>query len=324
MLKKVKRYRAVIIGAGRIAAGFDVPGSKHVLTHAHAYHIHAKTDLVGIYDIIPAAATRAAKKWSTRAYGDLEQMLDEMKPDIISVCTPDNAHVTALLKIAAFKPAIVICEKPIAVSFPDAELVVKIFVQKRIPLLINQTLRFDVKMQEIQRGLQRGAYGPVISASAFYAKGILHNGIHVVDLARFLFGEVNEARVLFVRKDVPGQDKTVGGFLRLARCPQFFMMAGDERVTSIYEFDILCEKRRFRITDAGFVMSKQMVVADPLFTGYRMLSKPKTSATGLGNAMLTLVDHAVRNVERHTPLLCTASDALRSYSICAKLLAQSK
>ncbi len=324
MPKKAKHYRTVIVGAGRIAAGFDEPGGKHVLTHAHAFQAHAQTDLVGIYDVSPAVAAKAAKKWSTRAFGDLGQMLSETKPDVVSVCTPDDAHVPALLKIAASKPALVICEKPIAASLKDAGKVVKLYEKNRIPLLVNQILRFDVAMQDLRRGLQRGAYGQIISASGFYAKGILHNGVHIVDLARFLFGEAHEYRALFARKDVSGDDRTVGGFMRFARCPQFHLMAGDERITSIYEFDILCQKKRFRITDAGFTINEQTIVADPYFSGYRALGAPKASPTGLGDSMLVLLDNAVQNLERRKPLICPASDALKSYAICEKLLAQSK
>ena len=43
-------YKAVIIGAGNIAAGFDSPKSEKVLTHAHAILLHPDFELLGFYD----------------------------------------------------------------------------------------------------------------------------------------------------------------------------------------------------------------------------------------------------------------------------------
>ena len=40
-------YKAVIIGAGNIAAGFDSPKSEKVLTHAHAITLHPDFELLG-------------------------------------------------------------------------------------------------------------------------------------------------------------------------------------------------------------------------------------------------------------------------------------
>lgn len=43
--------RVVIIGAGNIAAGFDTPESKKILTHAHAVVVNPDFQLLGFYDI---------------------------------------------------------------------------------------------------------------------------------------------------------------------------------------------------------------------------------------------------------------------------------
>ena len=49
--KHKKIYDAVIIGAGRIASGFDTPRSKDILTHAHAIAKESRLRLTGITDI---------------------------------------------------------------------------------------------------------------------------------------------------------------------------------------------------------------------------------------------------------------------------------
>ena len=55
-------------------------------------------------------------KW----YTDPQKMLDELKPDFVSVCTPNRYHKQWTL--AALRAgADVACEKPMAVSLADAE-----------------------------------------------------------------------------------------------------------------------------------------------------------------------------------------------------------
>jgi len=41
------KYKAIIIGAGRIASDFDYPGSKKILTRANAFKKHPSIDLIG-------------------------------------------------------------------------------------------------------------------------------------------------------------------------------------------------------------------------------------------------------------------------------------
>jgi len=45
---KVKKYSAVIVGAGNIGTGFDKPKSKNILTHANALLKNRRINLLGI------------------------------------------------------------------------------------------------------------------------------------------------------------------------------------------------------------------------------------------------------------------------------------
>src|SRR3989344_3093996 len=97
-------YRAVIIGAGRIGATFDTPESADVLTHAHGYLKHPAVELVGFYDTDVQKAGAAARLWSSESFRSLEILFGEGKPDLVSICTPDENHAETLEQAIAHKP----------------------------------------------------------------------------------------------------------------------------------------------------------------------------------------------------------------------------
>src|SRR3989339_2147333 len=142
-MSKQKKFKALIIGAGRIASGFDDPKSKQILTHAHAYKKHPQIEFIGFYDIDFKKAKLAAKKWSVGSYSDFKKAINENMPDIISICTPDRNHFEQFKMISQLKnkPKIVICEKPLTVGLYNTKKIVQLYNKKKIPVLVNHSRR---------------------------------------------------------------------------------------------------------------------------------------------------------------------------------------
>ncbi len=324
MLNKKKhgsaKYKAGIIGAGRIASGFDAPAKKEILTHAHAYMVHPQTNLVGFVDINKETARAAGKKWLCSAFTDLEAMFREVKPDIVSICTPDENHFSILTKVNQYKPRLVICEKPATTDVQKTKEVLNLYKKTKTPLLINYSRRFDKKIQKLRKEIQSAKYGKILSACGIYTKGILHNGSHLIDLCRYFFGEVVSFRTEYAISDYRENDKSVAGFIKFEKCPCFHLMVGDCRKYSIFELDILLEKKRFRFFNSGLNISIQKVIKDPFLKGFFDLGKPIVNKTFLTRAQLALVDNAVGHLERKEPLICDIHDALKTQEVCELLL----
>ena len=90
MIKRIKKFTAVVIGAGSIGANkdnkYDSPKTKNILTHAHAYYKSDAIDLIGIIDPDKNKLKLATEKWKTKGYSSIDEM--EIMPDILSVCIP--------------------------------------------------------------------------------------------------------------------------------------------------------------------------------------------------------------------------------------------
>ncbi|MDO8558221.1 MAG: Gfo/Idh/MocA family oxidoreductase [bacterium] len=317
-------FKAVIIGAGRIASQFDSPKSGGVLTHAHAFDRHPRVDLMGMFDTNKGVARREAKKWGCQAYDDLDTMMKTVQPEIVSICTPDSSHFGILLKIAPYRPRIVICEKPVTLHVADTRKIVRLYRHLGIPVVVNYPRRFDRAVQEIQHAITTGEYGKVLCASGTYTKGILHSGSHMIDLCRFLFGEARSVVTTLAVADYSPSDTNISGCLEFELCKQFHLMVGDERKYSLFELDILFERCRIRLIDSGFYISVQDVGKDHRYAGYQCLSKPVSKRTSLNRAMLALVDNVVHYLSHGQLLIGRVEDAAKTQRVCELLLTGKK
>lgn len=316
---KKAKYSAIIIGAGRIASGFDEPESPNILTHAHAYQDNGNTELLGFFDTDQRAAARAARKWNCRSFASMGEV-EQAKPDIVSICTPNDTHADYLRLVAGLKPKMVICEKPATASLKETEEIARLYEKSAIPVLVNYTRRFNEVFGKLKKEIAQGKYGKVMSGSGVYVKGVLHNGSHLIDFCRYLLGDVVEARPMQKFSNYDNQnDANVSGLLRFSKCDQFYLIANDNREYFILEIDLLFEKGRLRFLDEGYRLSVSRVINDPVFKGYRCLSEPKIIETGLNRAFKILMENAVDHLNRKTALRCSLDDALKVQKICSDL-----
>ena len=315
---KKKVYRVAIIGAGRIGAGFDEPHSRKILTHAHAFSANSRTEVVAFVDANHSTGRREAKRWSASFFTDIDRMFLDTKPDIVIIATPDNTHAVLLEKILHLHPSLIICEKPVVETPEEALHIKKVFRNSKIPTIVNYSRRFDTSFCEVRENIQKGVYGRVISGSCLYDKSLIHNGSHLVDLARFLFGEMN-GYVCFPQGKTNGLNERVSAIASFDRCQQFHIMTGDERFYTVGEFDILTEKARLRFSNVTRDLLIQKVVDDKVFKGYRILGTPKKRKTGLFGTLPELARHSVAVLDCRELPRSTVTDALKSYAACLTL-----
>ncbi|OGG74750.1 hypothetical protein A3A37_01365 [Candidatus Kaiserbacteria bacterium RIFCSPLOWO2_01_FULL_52_36] len=319
MKRKTNAYRVAIIGAGRIAAGFDTLRSRHVLTHAHAIVSNRRLKLVGITDTDEGRGKHEARKWEADFYPDMEGMLAYLEPDIVVIATPDETHTDTLLRVLRTHPGLIICEKPAASDPKDIPKIRSAERERGVPVIVNFRRRFDPTVRDIQRDMLRERFGKIISASALYTKGLFHNGSHAIDLARLFFGEMTNAKAHFIVDDFEKGSPSVGGVAAFERCPQFYLMTGDERYFSLFEFEILTEKKRLRFINEGFSLVSQDVVPDPVFKGYSTLGKESVRKTGLIRSMSFLMKNAVAVLDGTEEPISSLEEALKTESTCLKL-----
>jgi predicted dehydrogenase len=311
-------YRVGIIGAGRIASGFDEPGGARVLTHAHAVTRQSVLALTGFYDINPDVSRASAAKWGGESFDSLDELLTAAS-DLVIIAVPDAFHEAYLKAVAQYAPRLVICEKPLTHDLPSAREIVQLFAERGIPLLVNYQRRFDADVIELARRIQQGELGRPLGGTLLYSKGTKHNGSHAVDLLRYLFGEPTRLQVFEKVIDFSAEDPTVSGRIEFPSVA-ITLQAADERIFSIFEIDLLFTGGRYRFTHSGLDIEISQPKPDPVFAGYCELSVVESRSSGLGDSLSNLLAAAADFLAGGKLPSNTAADALATQEVCVGLI----
>jgi predicted dehydrogenase len=172
-------------------------------------------ECVAVYNRTRHRAEKLAAEFGIpRIYDDPDQLLSAEKLDFVDICTSQETHAGLLRKAAARRLAVV-CQKPMAVSLEEAQEMVAFCEQAGAAFLVNENWRWQHPLRQLQRALTRGAIGQPFRARIHYCNSfpvfanqpalkeleqfiLTDIGSHILDTARFLFGE---ARSLYCRTD---------------------------------------------------------------------------------------------------------------------------
>lgn len=307
-------YKAVIIGAGNIAAGFDSPKSEKVLTHAHAIMLHPDFELLGFYDRDEKKSREAAGRWGGKAFRDTASALRDA--DVVYCCVPDAFHGVVLKEIACFSPKLVVAEKPLASTFKEAQEIQSLY-EGKIPLTINYSRRFLKEFHRLKKEIP--SYGRFLKGVGYYGKGALHNGSHMVDILRFLLGEIGNpcafGREIF---DFEKEDSSKNLSLEI-RNGNFYMMAIDSRAVTIFELELFFEKARARILGGGEKIEIYHTEDSDTYVGYKNYKLQEEIFVDYSRAMTGLTENAAGFLKGEQELFCTLKDGMEVLKICTDI-----
>lgn len=312
------KYRAAIIGAGKIGAFYSKPNNyRGILTHAHAYRKEKRAKLVAFVDTKKHKARNAAKIWQVNAYKDPHKMFKKENVEIVSICTPDETHKDILRLCLKYKPKAVFCEKPLTTDLKSAKYFTGAYKKTGILLSVNYTRRWNKAVIDLKEAIKKNKYGRVLNIVGLYNKGILHNGSHLIDLLRYLFGEILEAIPLAARVDWKKSDPTLDAFLRFKSGGTAHLVSADIRRYEIFELDLLFEKARICFVDAGTKIKFYKVIS---FQRSKELKYVTTKETSLTLTILKALANLINVLEGKGDLLCSGEEALKTQKVCQALL----
>lgn len=227
----MSKLSVAVVGCGSI--------SKH--RHIPEYAANSHVQLVAFVDPILERAQAYADQFGAKAYADIDAMLAEIKPDAVSINTPNYLHAPLSIK-AANAGAHVLVEKPMAVTDEEAASMIEAAKNNGVKLMVAHNQRFMPPHVKAKQILESGVLGKVLTfrtsfghpgpeawsidgaGSWFFRKeeaimGAMGDlGVHKSDLIRWLLNdEVSEVAAIVgtLHKDGTKVDDNANCILRM-------------------------------------------------------------------------------------------------------------
>lgn len=206
--------RGALIGCGFFATN-----------HLHGWRQARGAEIVAICDRSDQRLHLAGDQFGIAArYTDATRMLNSEHLDFVDIATTVASH-RELAELAASRGLGVICQKPFAPTLEDAKAIVVACRKAGVPLMVHENFRWQSPIQKVKAMLDDGAIGQafwgrvsfrtaydVFSGQPYLAECerliVDDLGVHVLDLARFLFGDAKNvsARITRVSPNIKGED----------------------------------------------------------------------------------------------------------------------
>ena len=206
--------RGALIGCGFFARN-----------HLHAWSEIEGVSLVALCDREIDKATRAGAEFGVaNVYADAAAMFEREKLDFVDIATTMPSH-RALVELAARHRVPVIVQKPFAPNWTDCVAMVQACRDAGVPLMVHENFRFQAPLMALERVMRSGVIGKPTFGRISFRTGydiyagqpylaleerfiLLDLGIHVLDMARVLLGEVAtvQCQTQSVRPGLRGED----------------------------------------------------------------------------------------------------------------------
>lgn len=312
---------ALVIGCGRIGSSFDEGAAvAPPASHAGAYARHAGVRLAALCDADAGRVADAARHWDVElACTSVDDALERARPALVSVCTPDETHAAVLERVLQ-APGVraVLAEKPLARTVAEAERIVALAKERGVLLLVNYSRRFHPAYRRLREELAAGVLGEVMLVSGYYSKGVLHNGSHWFDLARWLAGEARVVYASHAFDEYPG-DPTVHVDLVFASGARGRLNGMRQSDYALFEVDIMGTRGRVRLL--GGPRFEWSVARDSdRYPGFRHLQPLRVDAPAPESAIVAAVDHVIRCLEGGEQPWCDGADGVAAMRLAGEAL----
>ena len=198
----MKTLKGVCIGAGYFSQ-FHYDGWQRI----------PEVTITALCDQDAQKAADTAKQFGiSRVYHDYQQMLTEEQPDFVDVITPPATH-SEICRFAFSQRIPVICQKPLAPTYEEAEQLVEAAVRANVRFMVHENFRFQPWHREIKKLLTQEVIGDTLHALTFRSRMgdgwgqdaylgrqpyfremprllVYETGVHFIDVFRYLGGEI--------------------------------------------------------------------------------------------------------------------------------------
>src|SRR6266567_1227729 len=192
--RELMKIRVGIVGLGGVADRIHLPACQAV----------PELEVAGGCDPNPEARRKMAQKFGiARTFETFDEMLEQLRPEMVIVGTPPNSHFEICRK-SIEAGAHVFCEKPFMRDVEECDRIIELARRRSVLLRVNNQYRFMTFYRQTRERLLRGEFGRVFYIQCWQQmfhppaketnwrnqlkQYVLYEfGTHALDLASFFF-----------------------------------------------------------------------------------------------------------------------------------------
>lgn len=277
-----------IMGAGRMAQGFDRPGDHQVLSLAHAVTRTQGLSLDGFYDLDPLRAEAAEVRWSVAAGPRDRAAWLDAGWEVVCIATPDACHGRDLADVLARKPRAVVVEKPLSTDPDEAERLLDQAATSGVAVIVNYPRRFHSGVAEVAETIAAGALGDPLQATFIHSGSAAHAAVHMLDLFHGWWGREWNVRSAGVSGGTHLLTLTDGSLVLPLSVSR---LDGDPYY--IWEMQVSCVNGQIALTRSPEFLEIRFPAPHPLYPDFAVLTPRKTFDMEGEPLLLRLMEHVV-------------------------------
>ncbi|MFI6831593.1 Gfo/Idh/MocA family protein [Kribbella sp. NPDC050241] len=177
--------------------------------HARIFSGRSDCELVAIAARTPSSAAERAAEYQTAPYTDLGAMVKETRPDLVTVCLPNEGHFEPTLALID-AGANLLVEKPLVFDLAEADELLRRAEDRGIFFGINFNHRYAEPVVRAQRAIQDGVLGELLfltwrfGGEANYGESphanLIETQCHGFDMLEHLGGPIRSIAAQMTRK----------------------------------------------------------------------------------------------------------------------------
>lgn len=329
----MKKIYVGIIGLGQIAYGIDKDKKRKIIwSHIGAYKKNRFTKVVAIADSSSELLDQVATETKiSSAYTDYKEMLkNNLDLEIVSICTPIFTHIKIIEECLKYKNIkVIFCEKTLSFDYKSAKKIVDKCAEQGVLLVVNHSLRWDSKIQEIKKIIDSQLLGGVNAVIALSNTALFTSASHVIDTLNYLLGspqtvrgyeQKNFVRIVHGSKD-PGSIVTI-------KYPNnvivFLKATSKDEKHLMFEMDFEFEEGRVRFYD-NFSKIELYRFEKNLENQYYELKIDLANYIKTNQRTLEIIEQIVKYIQTgKNEILSTGFSSLEAILLINKILESSK
>lgn len=274
-----RRYTAALVGLGRIAWRFDANRTGGAaLTHFGSYRRNPRIDVVGGFSPVAQDRIDFGNVCGVETRERFEDII-EKRPDIVSICSPSEAHFEQTLACLDREIPMIWLEKPPTLELHELDKLINhpACHAGKARVLVNYGRRYAKTYEQLRAIYREQSLGRPLAIQLLYSRGLELNGSHFLDLAFSMLG------------DRPPLELVIAQSERQKPSPTFILQFGGDFVVSMCGHDasyhisdavLVCDGGRASVLSGGLEARIEQKSENELHAGFFRLKQTESRLLG--------------------------------------------